>query len=316
MNNYVTLFNSTYLPQGLSLYQSMLRNIPKFCLWVVCVDSMTYNFLLALNLKYLKLINLEDIECDVLKGLRHDRTMAEYCWTLTPFAPEFVFNADSKVNTITYIDADLCFFQDPSKIYELFLNSGCDVLITDHDYEGYLNFQKKAGLFCVQFIIFKKNESADILKWWKLRCIEWCFNKFEDDKFGDQKYLDQWPIIFNDRVYILENHEYAQAPWNCNKYSQHECIFYHFHSLRIVSEKLILLSNNAYHLNKNTVTKFYEVYAKLLFESIDLLISHKFPVKPQFLLFSISSIFYFYRGIRRFIFTRKISGSKIFIIRN
>ncbi|HAO68133.1 MAG TPA: glycosyl transferase, partial [Verrucomicrobiales bacterium] len=42
MEHYVTLFNSLFLPQGLALYQSMVKKVQDFNLWILCVDEETY----------------------------------------------------------------------------------------------------------------------------------------------------------------------------------------------------------------------------------------------------------------------------------
>ena len=48
--------------------------------------------------------------------------------------------------------------------------------------------------------------------------MEWCFNRFEEGKFGDQKYLDKWPELFDDKVHILSNKELLLAPWNATRF--------------------------------------------------------------------------------------------------
>ena len=64
------------------------------------------------------------------------------------------------------------------------------ILLTKHRYSPQYNKELKAGKYCVQFVTFKNDARAlEALIWWRDRCLEWCYNRFEDGKFGDQLYL-------------------------------------------------------------------------------------------------------------------------------
>ena len=90
-----------------------------------------------------------------------------------------------------------------------------------------------AGQFCVQFMIFTRGQSKPVRKWWQDRCLEWCYARFEDGKFGDQKYLDDWPIRFKELVHVMTNRELMLAPWNAMRFPYGKSVVWHFHSLRI-----------------------------------------------------------------------------------
>jgi hypothetical protein len=131
-----------------------------------------------------------------------------------------------------------------------FERSGKHVLITEHAYDPrYERFgrARRSGRFCVQFITFRRSpEAAKVMHWWQDRCLEWCYARVEDGKFGDQKYLDQWPELFGDEVHILSQKEKTLAPWNVAYYEklghgQLTPVFYHFHGLRILSSSELLL---------------------------------------------------------------------------
>ena len=48
-----------------------------------------------------------------LLAVKPGRTRAEYCWTMTPFACQAVFDRDPSSARATYVDADVFFFDDP-----------------------------------------------------------------------------------------------------------------------------------------------------------------------------------------------------------
>ena len=90
MEHYVTLFDSLFLPQGLGLHISMERHAGPYNLWVLCVDDGAFEVLERMKLPNVRLLQLSELETEELIRVKAGRTRAEYCWTLTPFAPRFV----------------------------------------------------------------------------------------------------------------------------------------------------------------------------------------------------------------------------------
>lgn len=267
LEHFVTLFNSTYLPQGLALHRSMERHIPDYTLWVLCVDEQCFRALSSLRLTNVQLLNLIDLETEDLKKVKEHRSLVEYCWTLTPFAPRFVFESDSKIPRVTYIDADIWFRANPKRIFSEFENSGKEVLITDHAYAPEYDQSATSGKYCVQFLTFNRTGGEVIRKTWEDQCIEWCFNRYENGRFGDQKYLDDWPDKFESIVHILEDKELILAPWNIIRFPYGNSVIYHFHGLKIKSSKRIALGN--YRLPMSTFNNVYKPYSIDLKEAIN-----------------------------------------------
>ncbi len=270
MQHFVTLFDSLFLPQGLALHASMQRHIKHYTLWILCVDDEVHQVLQILALPNVRLLLLSQLETADLLRVKAERTKGEYCWTLTPFAPRFVFEADSNVDCVTYIDADLWFRKDPAKIFQELDAAGKSVLITDHGYAPENDQSATSGQYCVQFIVFKRHGGEAVRQWWEDRCIEWCYARAEDDKFGDQKYLEAWPDIFADQVHVLHNQEWALAPWNVTRFPYGNAVFFHFHGVRIVDGEKINLG--VYKLPKVVLQYIYGPYLediKLAIKDLD-----------------------------------------------
>jgi len=267
VEHFVTLFNSLFLPQGLALHMSMERHVRAYILWVLCVDYETYDVLGRLDLPNVRRLKLSDLETPELLDIKSGRTIGEYCWTLTPFAPRFVFEADSSVERVTYIDADLWFLKHPKPIFDDFEASGKQVLITDHGYAPEYDLTATSGQYCVQFMTFTRDGGGMVRKWWEERCIEWCFARHEDGKFGDQKYLDDWPERFGDVVTVLHDKELALAPWNASRFPYGNAVFFHFHGLRLISKDRIEIGN--YYLPNPLRRDVYQAYYQDIRESLE-----------------------------------------------
>ena len=259
--NYVTVFDSNFLPQGLCLYKSLERQESDFVLWIICVDDLCWEKLNAIELDKIKLIKLSDVETRSLLDIKENRNKVEYIWTLSPFAPKFVFEQDPEVKRVTYLDADMYFMKSPKLLFYEFEKSGKAVMITPHNYAPQYDQSSKSGKYCVQFIIFKRYESENVRKWWETKCLEWCYQRVEENKFGDQKYLDQFPLKFKNYVHILEKKEYIQAPWNARIFESKDCLIYHFHGLRLIENKLgLILFSKGYKIPKRTLKNIYQIY--------------------------------------------------------
>ncbi|MFN5952428.1 MAG: hypothetical protein ACK6A9_18285 [Dolichospermum sp.] len=252
MNYYVTLFDSNYLTRGLVMYRSLLRHAGEFHLWIICFDDLAHQLLQQLNLEKVTLVSLSEFEDSELLKIKPQRTQREYCWTCTPSTLLYVLNTEPHVDTITYLDADLMFFSSPEPIFTEAKNAS--ILLTEHRYLPEYDQSATSGIYNVQFMMFRRNiEGLNALKWWRDRCIEWCYARFENGKFGDQKYLDDWKERFPG-VHIVEHLGSGLAPWNAAQYNltkkgenifveEYPLIFYHFHALKIHPFKIGYLSN-------------------------------------------------------------------------
>src|SRR5256885_328246 len=167
MEHYVTLFDSAFLPQGLALQSSLQRHAGPYTLWILCVDNETYEVLGRLSLPNTRLIRASDVETSELLRVKKERSRAEYCWTLTPFTPRFVFEADPGIRRVTYVDADLWFRQSPAPIFSEFEQSGKQVLITDHAYAPEHDRTATSGRYCVQFMTFRHGGGETVRRWWE-----------------------------------------------------------------------------------------------------------------------------------------------------
>ncbi len=276
--NFCTLFNSAYLSRGIVLYESLVKHCPDFHLYVFAFDDKTFQYLSQAKYQYLTPISLRDFEDDKLLAIKSTRSAAEYCWTCTPSTILYCLTKFNLANC-TYIDADMCFYSDPNILVEEM--NGKSVLITEHRYTSKYDQTLKSGKYCVQFITaFNNAEGLNVINWWRESCIEWCYARHEDGKFGDQKYLDVWPTKFKG-VHELIHLGGGMAPWNCQQYNftisngnlfgteltskkQFDAVFFHFHSLKFFDDDMVLLTDPGYDLNSNAIELVFKPYVRSL----------------------------------------------------
>jgi hypothetical protein len=243
--DFCTLFDANYLPRGLVTLRSLREVQPDARLWVLCMDEETERVLRTLAEPGVELVALSELEQHdaALAGTKAGRSRAEYCWTSTPALCRYLLDRESSLDAITYIDADLLFWSSPEPAFEEL--DGDAVQIVPHRYApAWAQQEATHGIYNVEWLTFRRDERAlAVLDWWRERCIEWCYATPSEGKFGDQKYLDDWPSRF-EGVSVLGHPGAGLAPWNVPRHRLERVngsitvdgrplIFFHFHSLAL-----------------------------------------------------------------------------------
>lgn len=268
------------MSRGIVMYESLLKQCDDFHLYVFAFDEICYRFLKSQQYRNLTVISLKEFEDAELLRIKSSRTAGEYCWTCTSSTILYSINT-FQLDNCTYVDADMFFYSNPRVLYdEMGANS---VLITEHRYTKEYDQSATSGKYCVQFVTFKNDERGlKVLNWWRNACIDWCFDRMEDGKFGDQKYLDDWTTRF-EGVHELQHLGGGIAPWNVQQYSfenhsgkiigkelssgkTFDAVFFHFHGARFYSDHIAQLTDLEYLLTSNVKETFYFKYIKLINE--------------------------------------------------
>ena len=275
---FCTLFDRNYIFRGLALYDSIVKFCFDFELWILCLDDDCYNMLEKMNLKNTHLVLLKNIEDEELLKAKSNRSYPEYCWTLGSFFTNYVM-VNNNIDHITYLDSDIYFFSSPESLYEEMGDRS--VLIIKHNYEKKLRYlEKKSGKYNVAFIIFKNNDCGKrVLSEWKDKCLDWCYNKHESGRFGDQKYLDYWEKDYN-CIKISRKIGADVAPWNVSSFfvsrvdnkvlvNGQDLLFYHMHTLKIINKNSFQPASSFYNFSENVNNYIYNEYIKNVYNIIE-----------------------------------------------
>ncbi len=309
--NFCTLFDSHYLIRGLAMYQSLAKHLADFHLYIYPFDDECLKVLRKLDLPNVTLVPIQDLKDEEFLKIKDNRNPKEYCWTGKPCITRHAlinFNLES----ITYIDADLYFFYPPEAIIDELGNDA--ILITEHRFPADEDKSRLTGKYCSQLITFKNNAGGwQVLDWWRKSCLQWCYDKYEDGKFGDQKYLDDWTTRFTG-VHELQHLGGGVAIWNVNNYNITKennnlwvreknsakvlpLIFYHFHGVRLFNLSSRVIVESTQFINKDIKKLIYLKYSEELTRAW-LLIK---TVRPEFKLGFSKNLIYFRKLLGKFL---------------
>lgn len=280
---FCTLFNWTYLAQGIELYRSLGRQLgDDFVLYILCMDDRTASFLPELGLTNARIVKLSEIENDAMRAVKANRSIGEYCWTCTTPLLIHVQSLQPEGAVVTYVDADIAFFASPKTILDE-LGDG-SIFIHEHNFAPrYAGLEASSGRFNVGVSAFRNNEEGRAcLALWKSQCLDECVMDFSAGKCGDQNYLDQWPYLYPGLV-VSANPGIGLGPWNVEKRrieqsasgalaDGHPAIFYHYHSLRL--QKPIWGVRTAwlsgwFEIPDAAIEAFYRPYTRELWRAVD-----------------------------------------------
>lgn len=247
--DYCTCFDHRYVTRGLALYHSLRRHAPDSTLWVLCLSEECERILRALDLPSMQVIALDALERfdGALQAVKAERSLVEYYFTCSACVPRMVFTL-TDADRVAYIDADIYFFSSDAPIsLEM---TGSSVGITPHRFTAAsARTHARYGSYNVGLVAFSRDDAwLACLEWWHDRCIEWCFDRLDGDRYADQKYLEKFEQLFS-RVHAFQHSGINLAPWNLGDYkisgeqgvpwvSGKPVVFFHFQGLKPLSRDL------------------------------------------------------------------------------
>ena len=116
----------------------------------------------------------------------------------------------------TYLDSDLYFHNSPDVLWE---ESGdASMAFVEHRFSpGYAD-KEAFGRFNVGWNTFDRSINAqEALSWWGERCLEWCYDRIEGEKFADQGYLTTLAKRYPE-IHVLEYPGINLAEYNLDNY--------------------------------------------------------------------------------------------------
>jgi hypothetical protein len=249
LHHYCTYFDEAYLMRGLALYRSLVQHDPQARLWVLCLSERCRELLARLDTPRLKLFTLEDLAAEdpVLAGARVNRSLIEYYFTCTAPLMLHVLTQVPAGDLVTYLDADMCFFDDPTSVYAEIGDRS--IAIIPHRFPPHLLHLEERGTYNVGWVSIRNDaEGWACARWWRERCVEWCHDVVEPDRYADQKYLNRWPGMFRN-VAVLRHKGVNTAPYNVTNSTvrvengkiwidEDPLVIFHFHGFRRVNRIL------------------------------------------------------------------------------
>ena len=278
MYHFCTYFDHRYLPRGLALYASLKKHCSSFHLSILSLSEECSRALAALDLPEVTVVSLRNLEAfdAALLRARENRSLIEYYFTLTPSWMLYLFENDAAPAMFTYLDADLFFFSDPAPVFAELRDASIGII--GHRFPPAFKDFERFGIYNVGWLSFRRDANADAcLRWWRERCLEWCYDRAENGRFADQKYLDDWPSRFKN-VAVVEHKGAGVAPWNIQSttINRHQgrflidgepLIFYHFHGIQMLTAFLYTTGLVPYGVKASgDLSRLYSIYLNELNE--------------------------------------------------
>ena len=266
-NFYFTIINKNYILRGVTLYNSIskfLNHKSKFV--IVCVDETSCEIIRKLSLENCKVISLETLQTYNLSKISKKRKINELCWTLKPIVMDFIALNFKDSRWIIYMDSDSMVFKN---LDDILLNN-YDIILTPHNFSDNREkgLEAKVGKYNAGFVAVKTTKNGKkAIKFWMKKCLEWCKDVPDKNKYADQKYLD---LIENKFDNVVNNIDGVNiAPWNISyskklDFKNMRLLFYHMQGFKIYNERIFCVYSYNYKISKNTYNRIYKPYINLL----------------------------------------------------
>lgn len=279
---YFTLSDGNFSPRTLAMIESVLAFDKDAELIFFHFDDMKSSQLAVFERSNVEVISIRRyLGSELTDSLANSRNYIEFLWTLPSVLAREVMleRIDLGYSDVVYLDADLFFFGPPEQIWKE-VPPG-KISIVKHNFSERLELAfSDSGQFNVSWVSFPLNPfGLECAANWASDCIDACpsipiiINKRL--VYGDQLYLDEWPVKYEGHLHVIENIGAGVAPWNYENYEISNSlpifvdsvplIFFHFSSHQFgfpFSRKM----GSVYSAVKPIPAKIYWIYEKKLRE--------------------------------------------------
>ncbi len=277
MDTLCTYFDRAYLPRALALYDSLVEHWGDFELYALCLDDDCERALRRLALARVHIIPLRELEAadPALPTARPTRSPIGYYLTCGPVLVRHVLTRAAHAPAVFYVDADLCFFSSPAPLLTEFAAGSIYI----HAHRPALpEWSSGMGRYNVGLVAFRRDEQGwACVERWRERCLAWCELVQDRDRFGDQKYLEEWPGRF-DRLIVAQHRGVGVGPWNLGDYrfainadgnvtvDGQSVIFFHFSLLKPAARGIVSTNTAFYcrHMPALARRSLYRPYVRMV----------------------------------------------------
>ncbi len=316
-NRYIcTYFDYSFLPRGLALYHSIIKNCPDFLFYVLALDDATYSYFNEKKLDKVVVIDIEDYKRHFKVDINKYQDKKQFYFSITPNICLYVLELKPDIDILTYLDADVFLFNSIEHLYDEL--GTASIGIASHNLpKWYKAISNHHGHYNVGVNCFRNDKTGiECLTDWKNDCESWYPNKPEYplDYFSDQIFLDSWTNKYKNLI-IFKQKGIDVAPWNASKFKfslknniffvdNEVLIIFHFSSLKKIGKNKWNTNSAKYFLAiNNSLKNVYLEYIKVV-ESYEIKQEEnvEFNYKPS--------------SIRRFIqvFNKKIFKENIKVV--
>jgi hypothetical protein len=182
-----------------------------------------------------------------VEALRKSRSPSAFAFSLKPIA--LLHATGARAEWISYFDADIGVFADPARLLDG-LPPDTPASFTPHRFSTVFRYyESSVGRFNAGYVAFRNGpQGRKILEDWRDRCVAWCQDFVDGNRYSDQKYLNELADIYP-AIDICRHKGANVAPWNISGVrlslenqqvwvDSDPLVFYHFQGLKMYGPRL------------------------------------------------------------------------------
>ena len=187
--------------------------------------------------------------------INSSRELINQIVTARPVFIKYLFK--KRVKSIFLIDSDIFFYSNPIKLEKF--NNNLSIAFAEHNYASKPQEKIKLyGRYNGGYVYIKSDKYGNFfLNDWINLCKKWCKFEPENNKFADQKYLENLYTKYQNHISIINNPGVNAAPWNIKNVkfiknkniiyaNKKQLIFFHYHGVRKLTKNIYTLGTSNY----------------------------------------------------------------------